>query len=82
MNGAPWITLARRIEEPVRELDAMLVPLAQGWRDSKGAPRPFGNADALRLATTLDAAAVAIQAARLWIQHHQPKDDHAVQPRD
>lgn len=76
------VTLARILEQPVRQLDALLVPLSHGMTDSHGrlVARPTEIHD--RLARSLEEARLAILSAQIVLDSERERTPDAVQSSD
>lgn len=64
MISPELMRMARRLEEPIRRLDALLVPIAHGFRDSNGIPVGGDEEFRGRFRVLLEEARVAILEAQ------------------
>lgn len=76
------IALARALEEPVRRLDALLVPLSHGLKDSHGRLVADPAEIQGRLARVLEEARVAILTAQVVLETERERTHDAVQSAD
>lgn len=82
MTLHPYIGLARELTVPIRDLNAILVPLAEGWRDSNGQPVPIVPETQAALAAKIQQAHQALQHAQTWLENEQERTANALQSRD
>jgi len=75
-----YVQLARHLVLPIRKLDSLLVPLADGWRDSHGVAVSNPAEVRERLMRSLEEAGVAIEAAKQWLITDKERTPDAVQP--
>jgi len=76
------VATAKALEHPVRDLDALLVPLSHGLTDSHGQVVTPADITCQRLQERLETARLAIVCAQHRLHFTEERTSDAIQPRD